>query len=567
MSTKTLRKRIALVAVTALGAGLLSVVAVPSASAAVPTTGEYDVTGLDSAINGNCFAYNTTLNVAAVNRNLISTVDIDASGTGVIAAGITNKVIVSVTGPGIITTVNASASQSAGDVADGTLKADGSSYTFTGDASVATDAGDVDVKLTGAGTVTVKTSYVTSSGSTPMDTITIYSLDKCDNGAVDLSKSSAEARTSAGNAATTQDTDGDATGASLRTFAESGYIALWLGDKYGNAIDTTGSYLTVSATNGALVGLDGGTPAAASAVTTTTPYDAQIEVNNGGIYTPLSTVVTISLNGAVLFTKSITFSGVASKIVLGKTPTLLDVSTANPTASSVAYTVVDSAGNRVAATAVAGSSLTFTNAGTPTNFYTTVDGTTGGGTTTTTSGYFDLVGGSAEGPSVATVRVLTAEGNYVVSDPIKYTTTTDAIDTFTVSLDKAIYNPGEVVTVTITAKNAKGNLVADGTALSTSGGLTVTPAGLTKVSVDPAYGDVSEGGAWVYKYYASTTPAAYGISVKTTSAATTTGSITAAFTVSAGSGVSNADVLKAIVSLIASINKQIAALQKALLRR
>ena len=33
------------------------------------------------------------------------------------------------------------------------------------------------------------------------------------------------------------------------------------------------------------------------------------------------------------------------------------------------------------------------------------------------------------------------------------------------------------------------------------------------------------------------------------------------------SAVSNADVLKAIVSLIASINKQIAALQKALLRR
>jgi hypothetical protein len=32
-------------------------------------------------------------------------------------------------------------------------------------------------------------------------------------------------------------------------------------------------------------------------------------------------------------------------------------------------------------------------------------------------------------------------------------------------------------------------------------------------------------------------------------------------------GVSNADVLKAIVSLIASINKQIAALQKALLKK
>jgi hypothetical protein len=38
-------------------------------------------------------------------------------------------------------------------------------------------------------------------------------------------------------------------------------------------------------------------------------------------------------------------------------------------------------------------------------------------------------------------------------------------------------------------------------------------------------------------------------------------------TAAADSGVSNADVLKAIVSLIASINKQIAALQKALLKR
>jgi hypothetical protein len=43
---------------------------------------------------------------------------------------------------------------------------------------------------------------------------------------------------------------------------------------------------------------------------------------------------------------------------------------------------------------------------------------------------------------------------------------------------------------------------------------------------------------------------------------------TVAYAVKASSsGVSNADVLKAIVSLIASINKQIAALQKALLKR
>jgi len=44
-------------------------------------------------------------------------------------------------------------------------------------------------------------------------------------------------------------------------------------------------------------------------------------------------------------------------------------------------------------------------------------------------------------------------------------------------------------------------------------------------------------------------------------------SITVAYKIAGSGGVSNADVLKAIVSLIASINKQIAALQKALLRR
>jgi hypothetical protein len=42
---------------------------------------------------------------------------------------------------------------------------------------------------------------------------------------------------------------------------------------------------------------------------------------------------------------------------------------------------------------------------------------------------------------------------------------------------------------------------------------------------------------------------------------------TVGYTIAPNGSVSNADVLKAIVSLIASINKQIAALQKALLKR
>jgi hypothetical protein len=80
---------------------------------------------------------------------------------------------------------------------------------------------------------------------------------------------------------------------------------------------------------------------------------------------------------------------------------------------------------------------------------------------------------------------------------------------------------------------------------------------------------VGSAGTKVYTFTVGTstglTEGAYNavVSYPTVGAATS-----AAYKVTTGStGVSNADVLKAIVSLIASINKQIAALQKALLRR
>ena len=58
----------------------------------------------------------------------------------------------------------------------------------------------------------------------------------------------------------------------------------------------------------------------------------------------------------------------------------------------------------------------------------------------------------------------------------------------------------------------------------------------------------------------------YVASVYLSVALTQTAAVTQKVTIGT-QGVSNADVLKAIVSLIASINKQIAALQKALLKK
>jgi hypothetical protein len=86
----------------------------------------------------------------------------------------------------------------------------------------------------------------------------------------------------------------------------------------------------------------------------------------------------------------------------------------------------------------------------------------------------------------------------------------------------------------------------------------------------PTNGDLfsSAAGAKTYQFSVGTTEGAFVGTFKITGA-TDTAAKTIQYKVAApaSGAVSNADVLKAIVSLIASINKQIAALQKALLRR
>jgi hypothetical protein len=139
------------------------------------------------------------------------------------------------------------------------------------------------------------------------------------------------------------------------------------------------------------------------------------------------------------------------------------------------------------------------------------------------------------------------------------------VDTWTISLDKASYATGEIGTLTITAKDANGAMPASystlsGVAASSLGG------GGTFIAT-PADTAVTTLGVKTYKFYATNTPGAYTATVDI-NAVTEYSAKFAQYKVVDGSGaVSLADVLKAIVSLIASINKQIAALQKALLKK
>jgi len=119
------------------------------------------------------------------------------------------------------------------------------------------------------------------------------------------------------------------------------------------------------------------------------------------------------------------------------------------------------------------------------------------------------------------------------------------------------------MTLTITAKDSAGNAVYDGATIGTH---SIAVGGVTTF-VTTATTDYFVNGVKKYKYSAGDNASGYGWTVDITSgslqdAVTGTVQITDPST-----GVSNADVLKAIVSLIASINKQIAALQKALLKK
>jgi hypothetical protein len=110
--------------------------------------------------------------------------------------------------------------------------------------------------------------------------------------------------------------------------------------------------------------------------------------------------------------------------------------------------------------------------------------------------------------------------------------------------------------------------------LGTTGTYAVTISGgqMTAVSTPTTVDTFSDApGAKVYKFTVGTTEGAYQMIVDlpkwNASGSGNGASQTVGYTIAGAGGVSNADVLKAIVSLIASINKQIATLQRALLRR
>jgi trimeric autotransporter adhesin len=311
-----------------------------------------------------------------------------------------------------------------------------------------------------------------------------------------------------------------------------------------------------------------------------------VVVNQPVANTAGSATLTLTLDGAVIGTKTLNWNGDIASIAIdtantAKTfnnPTTFGSNAASPAAAvkNIVYVAKDAAGNVLELAAhptigdqtgsMVGASLSTVDAGASatgddSSLQTQADGY---GVATM------LIPSSAlRGAGTYQLRITNAVGTTIKS-AVQNVTVAGGANTFTASWDKATYAPGDIATLTITAKDSAGNNVGTGVALG-SGSLIVTNTdGLSSVTSSCDSANIAAttytDGVKTCKFAVKNAAGSYSW---TAVVATATGQSAAVgtATVSAGTAVSNADVLKAIVSLIASINKQIAALQKALLRR
>ena len=546
MSTKTLRKRIALVAVSALTAGLVSVVGTPTAFA--------------SATDAESVNANATDGVATA---ALSIGKLAESGEGttqtavLLATGALSVTFTGVTGTATVTGGRFTASTGA---ATATISGtSGASATATVYTSTAMNL----LAVPSAGSTSMVIEYYANAVLSKRVTVTIAATSAFNK----FAASESYVYWGAGAGADTVTTDATPANSSKSTgLVLTGDIGLY--DVYGNLLSTSNlGILTATATAGAVVKLGsnstyGDISTAYSAVTgANIPFNIQQEDAD----VAWNGTVTFAFNGVVFATKTGILTGEVAKLTVG-TPKLGKTGAANLGAATIAY--ADAAGNTLYPTSGTSSVSTSLNSivtGLSVGTYPTAAPVTGLVTMTCS-----LVGAA---PALQ-LQHLNTSGTVVKSNTWASACSTVPY-TYTAAFDKAVYAPGSVATLTISFKDVYG---APGNAYdsvgTTAGGLITVTGGPSATAVTiPADADKPSylTGAKTYQFIVGTTEGDYSAVVSVPVVNTTNSkqsNVTVSYSVKATStGVSMADVLKAIVSLIASINKQIAALQKALLKK
>ena len=449
--------------------------------------------------------------------------------------------------------------------------------------SAPTTPGTYTVSMNRANATSQVTSAVGSAGTlTGAVTVTVVAAS---------AGGSYSAAYSACNTRSNSDGVGVATGVDTTTAFTNGqtaYIAFDLDDAYDASLDA--GALVVTATNGALVSL--GTSAAAAAAGTTStivntdaPTNKVVQVIQGTANAPVTSTVTITYNGTTVCTKTVTIRGEVAKLTVANvgTETLGGSSgsaswIADGTNRSGIFTVTaaDSAGNTVApgTAGVSGFAAVAATLTTTVQAITISSANVATSISSSTAAWNYSVGnftcGSTAGESKVKIQYTNPATGTIATSAEFTARCADDPYTYTASFDKASYVQGELATLTVQFLDSKGNKANN---VGAHGALTDSTPMFTEVTAQGDNVAAKSDGTRTYTYTVGGTSAvtagAYTAIIDFTSlTAVAAVKATPSYKVSTGGdSTTNADVLKSIVALIASINKQIRALQKLILKR
>jgi hypothetical protein len=371
------------------------------------------------------------------------------------------------------------------------------------------------------------------------------------------------------------------------------YIGFALNDAYSQNL-AAGS-LVATATNGGIINMtstgDGAALAAGTASTVVaagTGEQGMVRIDQPTAGAPLSTTVTITYNGTVVCTKTVSIAGAAASITISDVATvdlggntaiagwLSDSFTSGAASGRNGHyyvTLKDSAGNNV--TPASSAEFSMDPATTTTTVTALAVLSAVATTTSSTDSFSKSVGtftcGPAAGSSNVKLRHTSASTGVTISSPAFAARCANDPYTYTASWDKASYVQGEIATLTVKFLDSKGNAA---NSLDTPGAVTMVTPMLTAItSTGSATMLPKADGIKTYTFTvglpggitAGTYTSIIDFTVLTGDAATVQ---TPTYKVGlATTDVAFSEILKSVVALIASINKQIQALQKLILRR
>jgi len=635
MSTKTIKQRIAVVAVSALTAGFFSVVTAPQASAAptssriggmgvVATTSATpelalvktasstgDVTVADTGLPNSSVGFiadTSTTAALTINSNAAVTNFGGGSKTATVAAGAkigfyaSNGLTTSAAASSVsvVVTGGTLSSLTASTIAHTTVALNSTATTAvltsaTVDNSL-TLGGVFNVTAAAGSTVTIasysKSALITGTSSATAGELTgIWTLT--------VAAASASNTVLLADSTLTQQTcidAGSTTAGVVTTFTNSAkcqngkvaQIYVNLVDAYGSAV--TGGALAASSTSGLVNVVNSSSITAAdyysmSAISDTGTISSGVNyvlVRQPTANTAGTTTVTITYKGSVVGTFTPSWVGAATSITLDSANSYTNIRAGQTDTGASAFTnqfrkivyvIKDAAGNAVDFTGqptVSDATGSMLGATTSTSSGAVVAHTTSTGYGAT----MILVPAETVNLGTGTVQLkITDPSTSVVvkSTPITFLVSSGSTPaSFTASWDKAVYSSGEIAKLTLGAKDAYGNNVADGTALAGAATGVIPPTGgFTAVGTVCTVDTVTiVTGKRDCSYAAGNTEGSYSYSIDMTTSPTNQSAIVGTIKiVPSTTVVSNADVLKSIVALIASINKQIQALQKLILKR